>query len=93
MTQAVSGRVCDRCGRSLPPDALRRASVPSENAVAALSMSDPDDVPPIDHAQLVDHKWYCPSCRRSVNLRRVLFILLVCVVTPALAYSLLQLLL
>lgn len=61
---------CDACGGDFPPKDLKRSSVPSIFALAAIGNSEPDDPDHIIGPHLVDRKSYCSTCCVRVNLRR-----------------------
>ena len=83
--EANARQTCQRCGRQFPTNVMQCASVPSSGAVSALGISDPDDVLPVDPADLVDQGRFCAACVKHVNWRRRLFILVVCICLPAIA--------
>ena len=74
---------CHRCNQPFPTNVLKHASLPSAAAVLMVGNSDPDDPPLVEPAALVDRQLYCPSCRRSVNLRRTVVVMAVLIALPA----------
>jgi hypothetical protein len=72
LTDAASPRTgaCDRCGASVPCADLRHAAMPPLVAIAAAGNSDMDEPEPVPLAAFLDHRRYCPDCRRRINLQR-----------------------
>lgn len=69
---------CKRCGRTFPLVDLKRPSIPSFKALAAIVVTTDPDGEPFDWSQLVDDHMYCRVCRARINVARILGALLVC---------------
>jgi hypothetical protein len=66
---------CQACGEEFAAEDLKRASLPTASAWAAVSLAEPDDPVPIHWYDPTDYRWYCPSCRSRVNFQRAAYVL------------------
>ena len=76
--------ICDRCGESFSAGELKFASAPPVRSVAVNGVCEPDDLSTLNPESCLDQKRYCESCVRTINFRRRLMILTVCVAMPIL---------
>jgi hypothetical protein len=81
---------CAACGMALSADTLKRASLPSLNALAVAGLAEPDDPDLIPWSDLTDQRWYCRECRSRLHRRRALGVMILVAMAALLALVLSQ---